>query len=267
MNAKYFLTKTLPLLFNKEAAKQAMAAGKPAPAATGNEPQFTAGVMSRMFPRAIVSPEYGENGITFRFKAPEADSVKLCCEMLPTLMPMERDSDGVWTTVVTDYLFDTFKYCFVVDGTPVADPSNMYLSPDQGFKFSVADNPRSPFNFASQGDIQHGRVSYDLNAGEAWYISPMPTGPTAPVFIQLVPGEGDTMESWFKVGGADAIADKLLADHKTKPCIITTSKLEFMNQGEQPPTIKVHTLKASDFPTWPQRRRALFRLLTSLNKE
>ena len=266
MNAKYFLTKTLPLLFNKEAAAAAMKEGKPAPAATGNEQQFTPGVMARLFPRPIISPEYTETGITFRFKAPEADSVKLCCEVLPALKPMERDSDGVWTATVDEYLFEPFKYCFVVDGTLVADPSNMYLSPDQAFKFSVADNPRSPFNFASQGNIQHGRTSYDLNTGEAWYISPMPATPTAPVFIQLVPGDGDTMESWFKVGGADAITDRLLADGKTKPCILTTSRLEFMNRGPQAPQFKVHTLRASDYPTWAQRRRALFQLLLSLNK-
>ena len=266
MNAKYFLSKTLPLLFNKKASKNAMEQAQPAPAATGQEPQFTAGVMARMFPRPIISPEYGEQAITFRFKAPEADSVKLYCEVLPNLVPMERDSDGVWTAKVSEYLFEPFKYCFVADGMLVADPSNMYLSPDQGFKFSVADNPRSPFNFASQGDIQHGHVSYDLDRNEAWYMSPMPSQPTAPVFIQLVPGEGDTMESWFKVGGADAIADKLLADGKLKFCIITTSNLEFMNQGQQMPGMKVHTLRAADFPTWAQRRRALVRLLISVGK-
>ena len=266
MNAKYFLSKTLPLLFNKKASKNAMEQAQPAPTATGQEPQFTAGVMARMFPRPIISPEYGEQAITFRFKAPEADSVKLYCEVLPNLVPMERDSDGVWTAKVSEYLFEPFKYCFVADGMLVADPSNMYLSPDQGFKFSVADNPRSPFNFASQGDIQHGHVSYDLDRNEAWYMSPMPSQPTAPVFIQLVPGEGDTMESWFKVGGADAIADKLLADGKLKFCIITTSKLEFMNQGQQMPGMKVHTLRAADFPTWAQRRRALVRLLISVGK-
>ena len=266
MNAKYFLSKTLPLLFNKKASKNAMEQAQPAPAATGQEPQFTAGVMARMFPRPIISPEYGDQAITFRFKAPEADSVKLYCEVLPNLVPMERDSDGVWTAKVSEYLFEPFKYCFVADGMLVADPSNMYLSPDQGFKFSVADNPRSPFNFASQGDIQHGHVSYDLDRNEAWYMSPMPSQPTAPVFIQLVPGEGDTMESWFKVGGADAIADKLFADGKLKFCIITTSKLEFMNQGQQMPGMKVHTLRAADFPTWAQRRRALVRLLISVGK-
>ena len=266
MNAKYFLTKTLPLLFNKKAAERAMAERKPTPAATGNEQQFTPGVMARLFPRPIISPEYDDNAITFHFKAPEAKQVQLKCEIIPGVIPMERDSDGIWSTAVTDYLYETFKYCFIVDGTPVADPSNMYLSPDQGFKYSIADNPAEPFHFAKMGDIQHGRVSYDLERGEAWYISPMPNTPAAPLFIQLIPGNNDTMESWFKVGGADAIADKLLADGKTKPCIITTSNLEFMNQGPQMPGFKIHTLRASDYPTWAQRRRALVHLLISLGK-
>ena len=57
MNAKYFLSKTLPLLFNKKAAEEAMKNGQPAPAKTGQEQQFTPGVMARMFPRPIISPE------------------------------------------------------------------------------------------------------------------------------------------------------------------------------------------------------------------
>ena len=269
MNAKYFLDKSLRLLFNKKAAEAAMRDAQPAPPATGKEQQFTPGVMARLFPKPIVSPEYGEKGVTFRFKAPQADSVKLVCEMLPETLAMERDSDGVWSLTMNDYLFDTFKYCFLVDGTPVADPSNMYLSPDAGFKFSIADNPHSPFNFASMGDIQHGRTSYDLERGEAWYMSPMPQRPTIPVFIQLVPGKDDTAESWFKLGGADAIADRLLADGKTKPCIITTSDMDFMSQGGAMPMpgFKVNTLRADDYPTWQLRRRALLKLLIDIGKQ
>ena len=269
MNAKYFLDKSLRLLFNKKAAEAAMRDAQPAPPATGKEQQFTPGVMARLFPKPIVSPEYGEKGVTFRFKAPQADSVKLVCEMLPETLAMERDSDGVWSLMMNDYLFDTFKYCFLVDGTPVADPSNMYLSPDAGFKFSIADNPHSPFNFASMGDIQHGRTSYDLERGEAWYMSPMPQRPTIPVFIQLVPGKDDTAESWFKLGGADAIADRLLADGKTKPCIITTSDMDFTSQGGAMPMpgFKVNTLRADDYPTWQLRRRALLKLLIDIGKQ
>jgi len=272
MNAKYFLDKTLRLLFNKKASEAAMKDGQPAPAVTGKEQPFTPGVMARLFPKPIISPEYSEEGITFRMKAPEADSVKLECEMLPEPIAMERDSDGVWSCQVTDYLFETFKYCFLVDGMQVADPSNMFLSPDKGFKYSIADNPRSPFNFASQGDIQHGRTAYDLERGEAWYMSPMTqTGqPRMPVMIQLVAGEGDTVESWFKVGGADAIADLLVADGKTKPCMITTSTMDFMPQrggGMQMPGFKINTLRADDYPTWGLRRRALFKLLIDIGKQ
>ena len=90
-----------------------------------------------------------------------------------------------------------------------------------------------------------------------------------PAFIQLIPGEGDTMESWFKVGGADAIADQLLSTGKTRPCIITTSKLEFMQNAPQMPGMgmRMKTLRADDFATWAQRRRALTRLLIDLGKE
>ena len=267
MNAKYFLYKTLPLLFDKKAAEDAMKEAQPAPAATGKEQQFTPGVMARLFPKPIISPEYTEQGIIFRFKAPEAQKVELECEILPKPLPMEKDSDGVWNVTMTDFLFETFKYCFVVDGTQVADPSNMFLSPDRGFKYSIADNPQSPFNFASQGDIAHGRVGYDVERQEAWYMSPMSATPTMPAFIQLIPGEGDTMESWFKVGGADAIADRLMADGKTKPCVITTSTMLMQQRGPQMPDFKIHTLRADDYPTWSLRRRALVGLLLRIGKE
>lgn len=243
--------------------------GQPAPAATGKEQQFTPSVMARLFPRPIISPEFTDSAIIFRMKAPEAEKVELECEMLPEPLAMQRDSDGVWSIALSDYLYETFKYCFVVDSTMVADPSNMYLSPDNGFKYSIADNPHSPFNFASQGEMEHGRTSYDLERGEAWYMSPMPAQPTMPVMIRLVPGAGDTVESWFKVGGADAIADRLVADGKTKPCIITTSSMDFMRQGGgmQMPGMKMNVLRADDYPTWSMRRRALVKMLIEIGKQ
>ncbi len=268
MNAKYFLSKTLPLLFNKKAAEEAMRNGQPAPAATGKEQQFTPGVMARLFPRPIISPEYTDNGIIFRFKAPAAQKVELACEMLPENVAMQRDSDGVWSVKVCEYLFETFKYCFVVDGMQVTDPSNMFISPDLGFKYSIADNPKSPFNFASQGDIAHGRVGYDLQHHTAFYTSPGMQMGVMPAFIQLVPAEGETVESWFKVGGVDAIVDRLIADGKAKPCIITVSTQDFGQQGGmQMPGFKLNKLDANDYPTWSQRRRALVKLLIDIKRK
>lgn len=269
MNAKYFLTKTLPLLFNKKASEEAMQNGEPAPAKTGKEQQFTPGVMARLFPRPIISPEYTEDGIIFRFKAPDAKKVELECEMLPENVTMERDSDGVWSVKLNEYLFETFKYCFVVDSMQVTDPSNMYISPDAGFKYSVADNPKSPFNFASQGEMDHGRVSYDLERNTAFYISGNMRMGVIPAFIQLIPVEGESVESWFKVGGADAITDRLIADGNAKPCMITVSAQDLSQQqgGMQMPGFKMNKLDANDYPTWSLRRRALVKLLLDIKKQ
>ena len=92
-----------------------------------------------------------------------------------------------------------------------------------------------------------------------------------PRFVQLIPGKDDTMESWFKVGGADAIVDRLLADGKTKPVIITTSNMEFMQQGGMPQmpgfSMNIKTLRADDYATWSQRRVALIKLLLDIGKE
>ena len=284
MNAKYFLDKTLRLLFNKKASEEAMKNAQPAPAKTGQEQQFTGATMARLFPRPVVSPEYTDEGITFRLKAPQADTVKFNCDILPAPMLMEKDTTGVWSITISDFLFETFRYCFLVDNTPVADPSNMFLSPDKGFKYSIADNPNSPYNFASQGEIEHGRVAYDLEQNEAWYTSPTPGGQPAaggmgmfsmPTMIQLVPGKDDTMESWFKVGGADAIVDRLIADGKAKACILTTSSMDFMQnmpggggarQGGGMPGFQMDVLKADDYPTWSMRRAALIKLLLEIAK-
>ena len=284
MNAKYFLDKTLRLLFNKKASEEAMKNAQPAPAKTGQEQQFTGATMARLFPRPVVSPEYTDEGIIFRLKAPEADTVKFNCDILPAPMLMEKDTTGVWSITISDFLFETFRYCFLVDNTPVADPSNMFLSPDKGFKYSIADNPNSPYNFASQGEIEHGRVAYDLEQNEAWYTSPTPGGQPAaggmgmfsmPTMIQLVPGKDDTMESWFKVGGADAIVDRLIADGKAKACILTTSSMDFMQnmpggggarQGGGMPGFQMDVLKADDYPTWSMRRAALIKLLLEIAK-
>ena len=257
MNAKYFLDKTLRLLFKPEAAEAAMKAGQPAPAATGQEPQFTAGVMARLFPKPIISPEYKYDSIVFRMKAPEAKQVSFVSEMLDQPLAMQRDSDGVWQVEIEDHVYETYTYYFLVDGTPVADPQNMYLAPSKGFKPSICDNPSNVYTYNATGDQkEHGVVRYDIAKGEATYLPACCTGGCCKkdekcTIIRLVPGKDDTVESWFKIGGADMMADKLIAWGKIRPVMITTS-----DKGEA-----VATLRADDFKTWPERRKALETIL------
>ena len=251
MNAKYFLSQTLPLLFKPEAAEAAMKKGKPAPAATGKEPQFTAGVMARLFPKPIVSPEYQYDSVIFRFKAPEAKEVLLAGEIFGKPIAMQRDSDGIWTAKIEEHLYEAFTYYYIVDGTAVADPQNMYLAPSKGFKPSICNHPSNPYHFMNQAEMEHGIVSYDLNSGHACYL---PAGGKAQFVIQLIPGKNDTAESWFKIGGADVMADKLIGQNKLPPFSITTDSRA---KGD-------YRLRADDYHTWPERRHALESILDSL---
>ena len=268
MNAKYFLSKTLPLLFNPEASAKAMKNAQPTKPATGKEAQFTPGVMARLFPKPIISPEYNYDNVIFRMKAPEAKEVLLAAEILPKPKAMERDSDGIWSTVLDEHIYEAFTYYYIVDGTPVADPQNMYLAPSKGFKPSVCSNPAATFNYANMAEMEHGIVSYDLNAQTAWY---RPAEGKAEFKIVLVPGKDDTIESWFKIGGADVMADKFIASKKLPPfsivvdCHRCDKRAEKRCEKEQMcGDKKAYVLKANDYATWPERRHALESLLDSL---
>ena len=261
MNAKFFLEKTMRLLFNEDASEAAMKAGKPAPAATGQEPQFTPGVMARMFPKPVISPEYAKDAVTFRFKAEKAKQVSLKTEFSDEPVPMTRGEEGIWSVTLNDHVLDTFEYYFIVDDTPVADPNNMYLSPCKGFKPSYTNSPFAPFSFASMGNIKHGAVSYNLSRQTAMYRSPSSQRPQA--VIRLVPAEGMTLESWFKVGCANAIVDKLTDMGKCKPVLIVSAAESSQNRRANP-DMKVETLKAADYKTWQERSDALMQLLLSL---
>lgn len=252
MNAKYFLNRTLPLLFNPEASETAMSQATPTLPKTGEEPQFTPRVMAQMFPRAIVSPEFEETGVTFRFKAPQAQSVSLECELTEESITMERDSDGVWSTTLPDAADKVFEYCFNVDGTRVCDPCNMYLSPCLGFKPSLSYGKEGTYYMYTSGNIAHGIVSYDYANDKAEYRHPE-ADENAPV-ITLVIGNGHTAESWIKAGNASAIADILTAQGKCCPCrIMVTDK----------PSQEL-CIKADDYKTWPERTQALEKMMLTL---
>ena len=244
MNAKYFLNHTLQLLFNPEASKKAMDNAQPTLAKTGKEQQFTPSVMARLFPKQIVSPEYAEKDVTFNFKAPEAAAVQLESELLAEPLAMQKDAEGIWSVKVSDVANTTFKYCFVVDGMKVADPNNMYLSPDKGFKYSI-----SKAQTKDLGNVKHGIVTYNYGEGTAVYHS---AGCQDAPTISLIIGKNDTSESWFKVGGADDIADRLVSEGKIKSCAF------FVGETALPNT---KILRAEDFATWDKRSKAFEDLL------
>lgn len=252
MNARFFLDKTLPLLFNPEASEEVMKTAIPTNAKTGNEPEFTPGVMARLFPKPILSPEYTEAGVTFRLKAPEATQVTLEYELSEEPLLMSKDSTGIWSVTLPDASEQVFEYAFNVDGTLVCDPQNMYLSPCKGFKPSVAYGKYNPYYMFASGKMEHGTISYNYADGTAVYTHPE-ADENAPL-VTLVIGKDDTAESWMKVGYANAMADILTAQGKCKPCRIAVT----CQPGEGA------CILADDYDTWAERSAALEKILLSL---
>lgn len=261
MNARYFLIKTLPLLFNYNASRQAMSNAQPTKAATGQEAQFTPGVMARLFPRPIISPEFKGDSVTFRFKAPEAKAVSLEGEMLAAPQVMQRDTDGVWSITLA-VKPDIYCYNFNVDGTQVCDPQNMYLAAESGFKRSVLNMPNDPYAINNMhGD--YGPVRYTTtHRPDGAYVRTITITPNVPAgsfmhSINLVGQrkDGNTVESWFKNAHVNLVLEQLVASGQCKPIQLVLSEEPLPNMKD--------TLDAANYKTWSEARMALINTLKS----
>lgn len=254
MNAKYFLGRTLPMLFNPEASEAAMQQGTPAPAATGQEEPFTPSVMARLFPRQVISPDFAEDGVTFRIKAENANEVLIEGELVNEPLPLQRDSDGVWEITISNLAPEIYCYNFIVDGTKVMDPTNMYLAPDRGFKRSIAMIPGNPYD-CNNDSIAYSPVTYkvdNLPDGKTrHYAEYKQDTKETPISICLVAGKNDTFESWQTIGHASIIADQLKAKGQCKPCII------YMTENNEATDNADIIIKADDYSNWQVRRTAL----------
>ena len=199
--------------------------------AAGDGQRLTPEVMARLFPAGVVSPEYNADGsVTFRCQAPDAREVKLDCQMLAQAAPMYKGENGVWTITVTPGKPDIYPYCFLIDGMQVADPNNMFIFPNEGFKNSLA-NVRGPVPSVQDiRDVPHGKVSYRYYHSKTCTIDRVmcvytpagydPNGKEKLPVLYLIHGMTDTYETWFKVGHVNNILDNLIADGKAKRMIV-----------------------------------------------
>ena len=76
-------------------------------------------------PPPLVTPEvHSDNSVTFLFRAPNAQEVKLTREGTADPLPMQKDDAGVWTVNTPPLSPDYYGYSFVVDGVRTIDPNN-----------------------------------------------------------------------------------------------------------------------------------------------
>lgn len=192
----------------------------------------------------IVSPEIHEDHtVTFRFQAPDADTVQITGDFLPKEkmktqwgefeVPgkalLTKNDKGVWTFTSAPLAADLYSYNMIVDGLSTTDPSNVYLIRDVASVFNIFLVDGGMADLYKVNEVPHGSVT------RRWYSSPgldmtrritiyTPPGyenskEKYPV-LYLLHGAGGDEEAWMALGRLSQIMDNLIAKGKAKPMLV-----------------------------------------------
>jgi enterochelin esterase-like enzyme len=188
----------------------------------------------------VNSPEVNvkDRTITFRFRAPNAQTVTLIGEIDGKDHPMTKDANGIWSVTVGPLVPETYNYQFEVDrvgatrGVVAMDPGNPYVKLGFGTfpPASMVELPGDGLMFDDTKNVPHGQVhlvtyhskSMGGIARTLWVYTPpgYEKGSTKYPVFYLLHGSGNTDSSWFLTGRENTIMDNLIAEGKAKPMII-----------------------------------------------
>ncbi len=192
----------------------------------------------------VTSPEIHEdNSVTFWLLAPDADSVFVIGDFLPTVkvsspmgevdgpgkVPLQQDEYGRWSYRTDPLSAELYSYAFVVNGLTIIDPANSFVNRDIATLSSIFVISEGEADLYTINDVPHGTVS------RQWYESPglnidrrmtvytppgyESSGRKYPV-LYLLHGAGGDEEAWMSLGRTAQIMDNLLAQGKIKPMIV-----------------------------------------------
>ncbi len=192
----------------------------------------------------ITSPEINhDNTVTFRLMAPDADSVLITGDFLPTVKQktpygvfdvpgktaLAKGDDGVWSYTSEPLKSELYSYSFIVDGLATTDLNNVYKIRDVASVFDVFIINGGKADLYSVNEVPHGTVS------RRWYNSPgnemerRMTVYTPPGYetskdkypvLYLLHGMGGDEEAWIALGRTAQILDNLIAQGKATPMIV-----------------------------------------------
>ena len=192
----------------------------------------------------IISPEINpDNTVTFRFFAPNADTVKVTGDFLPSVkMKMQwgtfdapgnafltKDEKGVWSFTSEVLPSELYNYSFIVDGLNSTDPNNPFLVRDVASVMNIFIIGGGQADIYKVNDIPHGTVA------KRWYDSPglemdrrltvytppgYESGSEKYPVLYLLHGAGGDEEAWITLGRTAQIMDNLIAQGKAKPMIV-----------------------------------------------
>ncbi len=190
----------------------------------------------------IVSPEIGENNVTFRFSAPYADTVRISGGFGPKVkietqfgtmeapgtLDLTKDEKGIWSITLPLPEPELYTYSFIVDGVSVNDPNNIFMQRDGTRYLSVLLVP-------GKVTENYYEANERGNLNQVWYDSPTlgmkrrlfvytPYGyaddsKTKYPVLYLLHGAGGDEDAWSTMGRACQILDNLIEKGLAKPML------------------------------------------------
>ncbi len=181
-------------------------------------------------PGPVVSPDVGPGGrVTFRLRAPRAQSVTLSLEGAPP-MAMQRDDVGVWATTTPPLGPDFYGYSYVADDVAVLDPGNGALKPNLLGSQNIVHVPGGTDLPWEVADVPHGTLhrhfyrSAIVGDQRDFYVYTPPgydAARSAPYpVLYLLHGFSDDATGWVAVGRANVILDNLVARGEAVPMLV-----------------------------------------------
>jgi enterochelin esterase-like enzyme len=181
-------------------------------------------------PPPLVTPEvHSDNSVTFRFRAPNAQEVKLAREGAEQLA-LQKDESGIWSVTTPPLAPNYYGYSIIVDGTRAIDPYNPVLQPNLLNTETMVHVPGPPSLPWEWNDVPHGEIHHHFyhsavaNDDRDYYVyTPAGYNPATknvyPV-LYLLHGYSDDASGWTAVGRANVILDNLIAQARAKPMIV-----------------------------------------------
>lgn len=179
-------------------------------------------------PPPLVSPELANDGsVTFRFRAPKANEVKVSGQF-GAETGLSKDEQGLWTATIPNVAPGVHEYRFVVDGLSVIDPQNSMVKPQRWPGVSILHVPSHPPAPWDLQDLPRGVIhehTYLSKALGRWRRMVVYTPPGAeklgrlPV-LYLSHGYSDNEATWVAHGKAHWILDTLIAQKKAVPMMV-----------------------------------------------
>lgn len=182
-------------------------------------------------PKPIISAELAaDRRVTFRLRAPQAQSVEVRGQWTKEKLPMVKDSEGVWTATTEPVEPGVWEYSLIIDGLSMIDPSNPLLKPQRSPGSSILHVPGTPPKVWDFQDVPHGAVHQHTYLSKALgrprdcviYTPPGYETDTAKRYPLLVlqHGSGDNQQTWVTHGKAHWILDNLIAEGKARPMVV-----------------------------------------------